>query len=83
MLSVVLFFAATVLFWAPTSAFPSPQGLLNCGSASGAAQTLCMGLPIIGDALTFNRNGPDASFGDADSSHLRGGPLISAIDALT
>jgi len=73
-LSVVLFFAATV-FFAVSSAAPSPQ-LLNCGSD---ASTLCQGLPLIRDALVFNRNGPDAvSNGNAN----RGGLGISLIDGL-
>jgi len=73
-LSVVLFFAATV-FFAVSSAAPSPQ-LLNCGDGF---DTLCQGLPVIRAALVFNRNGPDAV---ASGNANQGGLGISLIDGL-
>ena len=73
-LSVVLFFAATVLFTVSRAA-PSAQ-LINDDNFPN----LSMGLPVIRAALSFNRNGENVA---NDNANLRGGPLISAIDVLT
>jgi len=75
-LSVVLFFAATVLFTVSRAApSPDPQ-LINDDNFPN----LSMGLPVIRAALSFNRNGENVA---NDNANLRGGPLISAIDVLT
>merc|ERR1719270_2959395 len=73
-LSVVLFFAATVFFTVSRAA-PSAQ-LINDDNFPN----LSMGLPVIRAALSFNRNGENVA---NDNANLRGGPLISAIDVLT
>ena len=46
-----------------------------------ATPNLAQGLPVIRDALVFNRNGPDAAFGDVDNS-LQGGPAIAVLNGL-
>ena len=75
-LSVVLFFAATVLFTVSRAApSPDPQ-LINDDNFPN----LSMGLPVTRAALSFNRNGENVA---NDNANLRGGPLISAIDVLT